>query len=69
MYHNVLHGFWDVRGAGTAAIDAKLIEQLTATREAVLLEVFLDLQKAYNALDQNRSLELLAAYGVGPRTL
>ena len=69
MYHNALHGFWDGRGAGTAAIDVKLIKQLTATREAVLLEVFLDLQKAYNALDQNRSLELLAAYGVGPRTL
>ena len=38
-------------------------------REAVLHEIFLDLQKAYNALDWNRCLEILAVYGVGPRAL
>ena len=29
----------------------------------------MDIQKAYDDLDRERSLELLAAYGVGTRTL
>ena len=57
------------RGTGTAALEANMLQHLTAMREAVLFEVFLDLQKSYDALDQERSLELLAVYGVGPRTL
>ena len=40
-----------------------------AMREAVLSGFFLDLQKAYDALDQERSMVLIAAYRVGPRTL
>ena len=54
---------------GTAALEAKLLQQLMAMREAVLFEVFLDLRKAYDALDWERALVLLAAYGVGPRTV
>ena len=38
-------------------------------REAVLFEVFLDLQKAYDALDWGRCLEILTLYGVSPRTV
>ena len=38
-------------------------------REAVLLEVFLDLQKEYNVLDQDICLDILAEYGVGSRTI
>ena len=34
--------------------------------EEVLYEIFLDLHKAYDALDRNRCLDILAAYGVGP---
>ena len=29
----------------------------------------MDIRKAYDALDHERALELLAAYGVGPRTV
>ena len=29
--------------------------------------IFLDLHKAYNALDRSRCLEILEGYGVGPR--
>ena len=54
---------------GNAALEAKLFQQLTAMREAVLFKIFLDLQKAYDALDQERSLKLIVAYGVSPRTL
>ena len=38
-------------------------------REAVLFELFLDLQKEYYALDWDRCLEILSEYGVSPRTL
>ena len=38
-------------------------------RETVLYEIFMDLQKAYDALDWDRCLEILAVYRVGPREL
>ena len=56
-------------GTRTAALEAKIFQQNMAMREAVLFEVFLDLQKAYNALVRERDLDLLAAYGVGLRTV
>ena len=36
-------------------------------RDEVLYEVFLDLKRAYDALDWERCLEILVAYGVGTR--
>ena len=30
--------------------------------------IFLDLHKAYDALDRSRCLEILEVYGVGPRS-
>ena len=45
-FHDTLHGFWEEQGMGTAAFEAKLLQQLAATREAVLFKVFLDLCKA-----------------------
>ena len=44
-YHDVLHRFQSGRGTGTANLKDKLLQQLTAMREAVLLGVLLDLQK------------------------
>ena len=38
-------------------------------RGAVLFEVFLDLKKAYGALDWDRRLRIIAEYGVGTRDL
>ena len=65
----MLHRFRAGRGTETAALEAKLLQQLTAMREAVLFDVFLDLQKAYDTMDWDRCLEIIAAYGVGPRAL
>ena len=36
-------------------------------REEVLYVIFLDLNKAYDALDRSRILDILEGYGVGPR--
>ena len=38
-------------------------------KELVLYEVFLYLQRAYNALDRDRCLDILVEYGVGLRAL
>ena len=67
--HDVLHGFQIDRGMSTSALNSKLLQQLTSTREAVLYEIFLDLQKVYNDLLQDRCLKNLAAYKLGPRSL
>ena len=64
-YHDVLHGFRSRRGCGTANIEAKLQQQLAAMRQEVLYCIFLDLHKAYDALDRDRALEILQQYGVG----
>ena len=66
-YHDFLHGFRAGRGTGTATLEAKLLQQLAALREEVLYVIFLDLHKAYEALDRSRCLEILEGYGVGPK--
>ena len=67
-YHDFLHGFRAGCGTGTATIEAKLIQQLAALREEVLYAIFLDLHKAYDALDRSRCLEILEGYGVVPKS-
>ena len=66
-FHDALHGFREGRGTGTATLEDKLLQQLAAMMEEVLLLIFLDLTKAYDALDRSRSLEILKGYGVGDR--
>ena len=68
-FHDTLHGFRAGRGTGVSALESKILQQLTAISEAVLLEIFLDLWKDYNTLDRERELYLLTAYRVGPRTV
>ena len=58
--HDVLHRFQAGRGTGTAALDYKLLQYILAMREADLFEVFLDLPKAYDALDWDRLFVILA---------
>ena len=68
-FNNALHGFREGRGTGTATLEAKLLQKLAAMRDEVLYVIFLDLTKAYNALDRSRSLEILNGYGLGDRVL
>ena len=66
-YHNLLHGFQEGRGTGTATLEAKILQQLAALREEVLYVIFLDLHKAYDTLDRSRCLEILEGYGIRPQ--
>ena len=66
-FDDALHGFREGRGTGTANLEAKLLQNLVAMREEVLYVIFLDLTKAYDALDRSRSLDILKGYGVGER--
>ena len=66
-FHDALHGFREGCSTGTATLEVKLLQQLAAMREEVMYMIFLDLTKAYDALDRSRSLEILKGYGVGDR--
>ena len=66
-YHDFLHSFRAGRGKGTATLEANILQQLAALKEEVLYVIFLDLHKAYDALDRSRCLEILEVYGLGPK--
>ena len=69
QFHDSLHGFIANRGTGTACIEAKLLQQLSVMVQKTLYYVFIDLRKAYDTVDRERLLEILAGYGVGPNIL
>ena len=58
-FHDFLHRFWEGISTGTATLEAKLIQYLSALREEVLYVIFLDLKKAYDTLDRSRCLDIL----------
>ena len=65
-FHNFLHCFRAGCRTGTSTLKAKLLHQLAALRGEVLYVIFLDLHKAYDALDRSRCLEIMEGYDVGP---
>ena len=65
-FHDFFHGLWAGCGTGIASPEAKLLQQLTSMRTEILYAIFMDLHKAYDALDRERYLEILEGYGVGP---
>ena len=46
------HGFLAGRGTGTATTEVKLSQQLAYIEQIPLYGVFIDLRKAYDAMDQ-----------------
>ena len=53
-FHDFLHCFQAGLGTGNTTLEAKLLQQIAALREEVLYVIFLDLHKAYDALDRSR---------------
>ena len=67
IFHVFLHIFRSGCGTGTATLKVKLFQQLAALREEILYVIFLDLHKAYDALDRYRCLEILKGYFMVPQ--
>ena len=65
-FQDFFHGFRLGRGTGTATLKAKLLQQLAALSGEVLYVIFLDLSKAYDALDSSRCLDIFEGYDVDP---
>ena len=53
-YHDYLYGFWAGCGTMTSTLEVKLLQKVATVREAVIHAIFLDLLKAYNALERSR---------------
>ncbi len=68
-FHACLHGGLPKRGTGTATIEAKLAQQLAWMGQEPLYQVFVDLRKAYDHIDQERCLAIMTGYGVDPKLL
>ena len=45
-FHDILHGFRDCRGMGTATMEIKMAQELASIDQDPLLMVFLDLWKS-----------------------
>jgi hypothetical protein len=67
--HDSLHGGINKKGMGTATIEVKLTQQLAFLDHKPWHQIFLDLHKAYDAMDWEKTLEILADYGIGPKAL
>ena len=63
--HDALHGFRAKRGCGTGIMEAKLAEQLAFLERVPGYGIFLDLHKAYYAMDRDRVVNILQDAEVG----
>ena len=64
--HDSLHGCCNGQGTDTAMIKAKLVQQLAHIEQVPFYRVFIDLKKAFDAMDWERCLLILEGHGVGP---
>ena len=69
VLHDTLHGCRAHRGTGIAVIEAKLAQQLSYLELRPFYGVFLDLKKAFVAMDRERCIMILEGHGVGPRMI
>ena len=57
--HGALNEFRDRRGTETSNLQAKLAQQLVGIMHELLLQVFLDVGKAYDYLDRCSCMEIM----------
>jgi hypothetical protein len=66
-FHEAIHGFRMEQGTGTAIMNVKLMMQLAKRDSDPLYMIFLDVRKAYDTLDRDRTTKVLKEYGVGDK--
>ena len=69
QYHDKLNGLQSGCGMGNATLEDNMLQLITTMREAVFHTIFPELQKEYDALEQDRCIYILVGYGVVPRML
>lgn len=67
--HDALHGFRPGHSWGTGIMEVKLAQQLASVEQCPFYGIFLDLKKAYDAMDRDRCLNILRNVGVGENTV
>ena len=67
--HDCLHWFLAGRGTGTAILEAKLVVRLAYKEHVPLYGIFIDLRKAFDAIDHGRCIKILRDRGVGEKAL
>ena len=67
ILHKTLHGFRRGRGTGMEIMEENLEQQLTVIFHEPLLQVFIDVQKAYDSLYRGICMEIIRGYGMGPK--
>ena len=65
--HNPLHGFRSGIGTRMAIMELKISQELASIDQDPLFLVFLELQKAYDTVEQDILITTLEGYGAGPR--
>ena len=69
-FHDGLHGRLPGRRMGTTMNEAKLAQSLACWHDQCpLYHIYVNLKKAYNVLDSEQILNILAANGVRPKML
>jgi hypothetical protein len=69
ILHNSLHGCLTLHGMGTRIIEAKLVQQLAHLEQTPFFGIFIDLKKAFDAMDRGHCLKILMLHGAGPQML
>ncbi len=67
--HDSLHSCCSKCGTGTAIIKVKSAQQFSYLKLKPFYGVFLDLWKAFNAMDREWSIMVLEGYGSGPQMI
>ncbi len=69
ILHDSLHGCLALQSTGTGIIEAKLAQQFAHFEQTPFFGIFIDLQKAFDAMDCGLCLEIPALHGVGTKIL
>ena len=66
-FSNKVHGFRANQGCITSVSEANIRMQIAACKNETTFQLYLDLKKAYDYINWDRTLEVMQKYGVGPQ--